>query len=106
VADHVHVDLTLLQDTAAALGVLRTEFSQAGAIVDANSQAVGAQPLVSALNTFAGNWKRHRQSLVTSIDAAEKMAQTGHDSYVKLDDAQARALVAAEQGPASGTGGR
>jgi hypothetical protein len=92
-ADHVHVDLTLLADTAQALGVLGTEFSQAGAIVDENHEAVGAHPLVSALGSFASNWKQHRRSLVASIDAVAKMAQTGHESYVRLDGEQARELV-------------
>lgn len=83
--DHVRVDLTLLQDTTQALKLIYSEFDNAGKVVDDNHSAVGAGELTDALGDFASNWSHHKKSLMESIDAVEKMAEKGHDTYVKVD---------------------
>jgi hypothetical protein len=83
--DRLRVDLTLLDDTTAALGLLQQEFSSAGATVSGAREALGAHELVGALGDFAGNWDRHRKALLESIDAIRTMAATARDSYTEAD---------------------
>jgi hypothetical protein len=92
VGDHLRVDLGLLQETASALGQLKSEFEHSGDIADDQGASVGAGDLRDALHDFATNWKAHRNGIVGGINAVSQMAQSGHDGYIEVDEKLAKAL--------------
>lgn len=91
---HLRVDLATLERTAGGLSALRREFADAGEIAEEYAFAVGAPALVEALVEFAGNWKHHRERLLSAIDAVHAMAANSVATYHEVDDALARALIA------------
>jgi hypothetical protein len=91
------VDLSLLEQTADELGVLITEFSGASAIVTNSSGSVGDPSLVAALEEFAGDWRVHREQLLTSMEAVHQMADKSHRSYLETDDKLAAQLRGGER---------
>jgi hypothetical protein len=93
VGDHLKVDLALLQETASALDHLKSEFEHSGDIVDDHGGAVGSDELRDALHDFATNWKAHRNGITGGIDAVSKMAHSGHDGYIEVDEKLARSLT-------------
>lgn len=99
--DHLKVDLGALEETADALQQLRTEFADAANIAEEAESDVGAQQINAALHSFATDWTHHREGLLKSIDAIEKMASTAHQAYTDTDDQLARAV-----NDAAGTGPR
>jgi hypothetical protein len=92
VADHLRVDLGLLQETATALNQLKSEFENSGDIADDEGASVGAGDLRDALHSFATNWKAHRNGIVGGIKAVSQMAQSGHDGYIEVDEKLAKSL--------------
>ncbi len=91
VADLV-VDLALLERTAGDLGVLIGEFGNASGIVSGSSAAVADPGLVSALEDFAGNWRVHREKLLSSMHAVHQMAARSHQAYLTTDSKLASEL--------------
>jgi hypothetical protein len=89
--DHIKVDLTALQDLAASLQVLTREFREAPHTVSDGAQDVGAHELVDALHDFATNWDVHRKKLTSAMEHVAKLAQQGHDAFLKTDSDLARA---------------
>lgn len=92
--DHLRVDLAALERTAAALTALRDEFARSGEITADAERAIGARPLIDALEDFATNWTRHRDKLLSSMDAVQAMAAQSAAGYRQVDDELARALSA------------
>jgi hypothetical protein len=92
VADYLKVDLNALEETATALQHLRSEFADAASIAEEGEAAVGAHQLNSALHSFATNWKHHREGLLKSIDAIEKMASSSHQAYSETDHQLAKTV--------------
>jgi uncharacterized membrane-anchored protein len=97
--------LRLLQETAAALDHLRSQFESSGDIVDDEGRAIGAHQLHDALHDFATNWKVHRRGITDSIEAVSKMAHPGHDGYVDVDDQLARGITTDSSGGPPAAGG-
>lgn len=93
------VDLGLLESTAGSLSMLMEEFNNASKIVDDYQGDVGDPKLLSALNDFAGNWKVHRQTLLSSMQSVYKMATESHKAYVSADDKLAREIKADKTAP-------
>jgi hypothetical protein len=93
------VDLGLLESTAGALSMLMEEFNNASKIVDDYQGDIGDPRLLSALDDFASNWKVHRQTLLSSMDAVYKMATTSHKAYVNADDKLARDIKGDKTAP-------
>lgn len=102
--DHLRVDLDLLDETARALKALRTQFADARMIARTNRPAIGAAELTATFDHFATNWKHHRDALVASIDAIEKLAAKAHDHYLAVDHNLAEELRNSS-GPPSAAGG-
>jgi hypothetical protein len=86
------VNLDLLEQTAGELSVLIEEFGNASAIVSSSSDAVGDPDLVAALEEFAGDWRVHREQLLSSMDAVHQMADKSHRAYIETDDKLAQQL--------------
>lgn len=91
VADLV-VDLALLERTAGDLDVLIEEFGNASMIVSGYSGVIADPDLVTALQEFAGNWRVHREKLLSSMHAVHQMAATSQQAYIRTDNKLAREL--------------
>ncbi len=85
-SDRLRVDLAALRGTATELRGLAREFRDAAKKVDDARGAVGHRKVADALEEFAGNWRRHREALVSSLDAVADMAQNSHDTYREADE--------------------
>ena len=83
--NRLKVDLDALADTAGELRNLADEFRRAAQTGDLARHAVGHDRVADALGTFTGNWRRHRESLVSSLDAVAKMAEESHATYTRTD---------------------
>jgi hypothetical protein len=94
------VDLGLLESTAGALSMLMEEFSNASRIVDDYAGEIGEPALISALDSFAGNWKAHRGKLLSSMESVYKMATESHQAYLQADDRLARDIKGDKTAPA------
>jgi hypothetical protein len=94
------VNLSLLDSTDQALGVLAGEFKDASAILSGYEDGIGAPLLVSALEQFCTDWKAHREQLLSSVSAVRELARQGSAQFRATDATLARHLHA---GPAPGT---
>jgi len=103
VGDHLKVDLGLIRATGAGLG----------RIMDALQQAEGTQPgvgvlgsgeLADAMDEFVDNWKIHRNKLVASVEAHQKMALDSAEAYENTDEGLARELTAPRSSGAASPG--
>jgi hypothetical protein len=92
------VDLSLLESTAGSLGMLVEEFSNATKIVTSHETVVGEPQLVAALQAFSGDWRAHREELVSSMNAVYQMATKSHKAYIDTDNKLAQDLRKDGQG--------
>lgn len=90
----LRVDLAALGHTASSLTALREEFARSGEIAADAERALGARPIIDALEDFATNWTRHRDKLLSSMDAVQAMAAQSAAGYRQVDDELTRALTA------------
>lgn len=60
--------------------MLTEEFSNASRIVTSYQRSVGEPALVAALQSFADDWRVHRQSLLS--EAVYTMASRSHTAYI------------------------
>lgn len=95
------VDLSLLDSTDRALGVLANEFKDASAIMSGYADGIGAPVLVSALDQFCTDWNAHREQLLSSIRNVRELASQGSAQFRATDDTLTRHLLA---GPSQGPG--
>lgn len=91
-------NLASLSATADELAALAADFEGSGSYVDRGSSAVGHDKVVDALDHFVDNWRRHRESLTSSLTAVAEMAQACHDGLRDTDDALATAVTDAAGG--------
>lgn len=80
-ADFV-VSYALLEQVENTLNQLKGQFDNINAVPDAADW--GDDRIASAMKDFAGNWKHHRQQLVSSMEAMAANARatrTGTDHY-------------------------
>jgi hypothetical protein len=102
VGTHLKVDLHLLEDTAEALKQLRAEFADASRIADEHRGVLGSGEVADAVDSFAGNWRRHREKLVTSIESLETMAADSAKTYREVDSELADSVQPQDGAPARG----
>jgi hypothetical protein len=84
------VNLDMVQSTANTLNNLANEFNNASQIV--GDAAIGDDTIDSALGNFTGNWKVHRESLVSSMQSVQKMASQSYQDYTTTDSKLASEL--------------
>jgi hypothetical protein len=81
--------------------------------MDALQQAEGTQPgvgvlgsgeLADAMDEFVDNWKIHRNKLVASVEAHQKMALDSAEAYENTDEGLARELTAPRSSGAASPG--
>lgn len=97
--DHLRVDLALLEDTADALGELRAEFADASQIAEAHRGVLGSGEIADAVDSFADNWRRHREKLIKSIESLQSMAADSAQTYREVDGELARSLQSPQRAP-------
>ena len=100
--EHLKVDLDLLEDTADALDQLRAEFADASQIADAYRGVLGSGEIADAVDSFVGNWRRHRDKLIKSIESLHVMAEDSAKTYREVDEELAKTLQPPEATPARG----
>lgn len=104
-ADHLRVDLPTLQRTADALsaisGALRTTDDPAGR----DRNVLGHPALVGVMEDFTGNWRIHREQLISSVDAHEKMVRAAVQGHQELDRGLAQSLTPDSPQQPAPTGG-
>ncbi len=88
-ADHVSVEISLLEDTAVRLGMV-VEAISAVTPPPADASSVGESGLVDALSGFVGSWRQERERLTTAITHSQRVVSTAAQAYRLLDDAMAR----------------
>ena len=88
-ADHVSVEISLLEDTAARLSMVAETISAVTAPA-ADASAVGESGLTDALSGFVGSWRQERERLTSAITHSQRVVSTAAEAYRLLDDAMAR----------------
>ena len=101
--DHLKVDLGLIRATGAGLvriidALQRAEATQPGVGV------LGSGELAGAVEEFVDNWKIHRNKLVASVEAHQKMALDSAEAYENTDEGLARELTAPRSSGAASPG--
>lgn len=91
--DRLVVDLDALDARASDLRGLAREFRGSARQGAAARAAVGHERVAGALEEFTDNWRRHRDALVSSLDAVAQMARDSHDAYVETDEQLAAELT-------------
>lgn len=86
----ISVDLEMLRQTATQLNNLINEFDNASNIV--SNAGIGDATIDGALDSFANDWKVHREKLVSSMRAVQQMASQGYQGYTSTDDKLAQDL--------------
>jgi N-acetylglucosamine-6-phosphate deacetylase len=86
VATHVKVDPDLLDQVAGQLGEIASALRSADARAREDRGVLGHGGLASAMAEFVGNWRVHRERLLSSVEAHQKMASHSADAYRRLDD--------------------
>lgn len=84
------VNLDMVQSTANTLSNLADEFNNSSQIV--SDAAIGESIIDSALGNFTGNWKVHRENLVSSMNSVQKMASQSYQDYTATDNKLASEL--------------
>lgn len=92
VSSYLKIDLAAVERVAVSLAALRGELDNAKDIANEGRTAVGSPVLGEALEDFATNWRRHRDRLVSSVDAVQAMAGQGAAAYRQVDGELTRAL--------------
>ena len=90
--DHLEIDLALLRATGAGLGQIKDALQHAEA-TRPGVEVLGSGELASAMDEFVDNWKIHRNRLVSSIEAHQKMAIESAEAYESTDTELAKELT-------------
>ena len=94
------VNLSLLDSTDYALGVLASEFKDASATLSGYADGIGAPTLIAALDQFCTDWKAHREQLLSSISDVRELAKQGSAQFRATDASLSSHL---QSGSAPGT---
>jgi hypothetical protein len=79
------IDIQQLRDSAKALKLISSEFTDANDNSDTLADAVGHSDLADHIRTFAHNWDYRRSEIVKVVgDLEKKMAETA-DGFEKVD---------------------
>jgi len=92
VGDHLKVDLGLVRATGAGLGRIREALQHAEA-TQPGAGVLGVGGLAEAMDDFVDNWRIHRDKLVSSVEAHQKMATDSAEAYESTDEELAKELT-------------
>lgn len=98
-ADHVCVDVDLLEATAQRLGHVAQELTASRATADSDAQVIRHRYLTAALSEFSDNWRIRRENLITAVEGAHKLVGLAAKSYREQEAAMAKSLDPQECGP-------
>src|SRR4051812_40449716 len=87
-ADHISVEISMLEDTANRLGTVATAVSGVTPAA-ADTSALGAADLTTALSAFVGSWHQEQHRLTDSITHSQTVVSTAAEAYRLLDNAMA-----------------
>jgi hypothetical protein len=89
---HIHVSTKDLSDMGSQLARLKEEFENASDIVDGFRGYMGSGELADKMDSFATNWKIHREDLCKAIEGLGKTAEGAAQLYDGVDAHLAAAL--------------
>lgn len=90
--------LASLDSAAGDLAGLADSFDASGSYVDRNADAVGHRKVVTALDGFVDNWKRHREGLSKSLRSVSDMAAGCAEGFDQTDRELATQITQAVRG--------
>lgn len=90
--DHLKIDLGLIRATGAGLGAIKDALQHAEA-AQPGAGVLGSGELAGAMDEFVDNWKIHRDKLISSVDAHQKMATDSAEAYENTDEGLAKELT-------------
>jgi hypothetical protein len=97
VADHIAINTTELHNTADTLARLKSEFDNAGQIVDHYAGYLGSGRMADTLHEFATNWDIHKQAITKDLDHLAGITKEAADAWDGLDRDLAKALTDAQK---------
>ena len=103
--DHIKVDYATLGATADALRGISVGLRASAGGAGTGVEVLGHPALVGAMEDFTGNWRIHREQLISSVDGHEKLVRAALEGHQALDKALAGALTG-EGKNSSGAAGR
>jgi len=90
--DHLTIDLALIRSTGVGLGRIRDALQHAEA-TQSGVGVLGSGELAGAVDDFVDNWKIHRDKLVASVEAHQKMTTDSAEAYENTDEGLAKELT-------------
>lgn len=87
------VDYQLLESIESRLSSLLSEFQNIQARTGGYDSAMGSGAVASAMDGFAGDWSKHRKSLITSMQSLGKMVSETIQQFQKADKKLASSLT-------------
>jgi hypothetical protein len=102
-ADHIKINTGTLREMGGQLGRLRDEFNHSTDITGAASGEMGSGDVAGALNNFASDWSKKRDTLTKSLDTLSKTATQSAETWDGLDSHLAQAI---EKAFSSNQGGK
>lgn len=92
-ADRIIVNTDDLRDSAKALKLIDSEFTNADDNADEFSQVVGHDGLADKIKDFSTRWEKHRNDMLTNIEALQKILNDGADKIDETDRDMAKSLT-------------
>ncbi|ACU73480.1 hypothetical protein Caci_4619 [Catenulispora acidiphila DSM 44928] len=96
-ANHIAINTGTLRDIGTQLGRLRDEFSHSTDITGAAAGEMGSGDVAGALNNFASDWSKKRDSLTQNLDTLSTTATQSAEHWDGLDADLAKSLINAFQ---------
>ncbi len=88
----LRVDLQSLKSAADTLATLTSNIESTTNVNYGDLSTIGAQPLISAVQSFEDDWSFKRKKLLESLNAVHKMLVHAHKQYAAVDSQLACAL--------------
>ena len=92
-ADRIIVNTDDLRDSANALKLIDSEFSNADDNADEFSKVVGHDGLGDKIKDFSTRWEHHRNDMLKNIEALQKILSDGADKIDETDRDMAKTLT-------------
>jgi hypothetical protein len=92
-ADHIKIDTSTLDQTAAELKRLHDDFNGSTGMTDHYSGYMGSGEVADAMHSFATDWSKKRDTLVTDLDTLAQIADAASKAWDGLDKDLAKALT-------------
>lgn len=87
------VTSAVLEESAARLTEIKTEFDNAGNRVSEHAEVWGQHDVRSAMGEFVGNWKIHRGKISTAVGDLQKKVHDMSEGWQQIEQNLADGLA-------------